>query len=269
MITNAGIVSILRALAENRAPGWQYMAVGYGTSQPTRTQEALDAEFERIEIAGGWTTSMGTSRVLAVFGAYVGNWYWREFGIFDSPAKRAILSTCESTTGWTSDGTLTTTTFARRGQYAIQAQMLAGGTLGFANSSLQPILPEIDCEWSGEDRLQFYFRSSTSIGSIGVQVGNSSENYYHFVWSSSAGVWQFFDRQLIEADAITGMPIMPFTYFRLLIQPQSTQCTLYLDDISVFGPYGNMLVRGLLTPQGEKTHGVVWNLYCTIVWEGD
>jgi len=270
IITSEGRDALLTAIAGNTSPGWAYLAVGTGSSTPGSAQTALDCELYRGPFVGGWVTNPGTARLVAVFTAGEANGTWYEFGIFNEPAKQSVLSACDGTAGWSSDGTLVSeTSYVMQGAASLRCQMPAGGSVAFQGTALVPSTPDISSVvWSASDRLQFWYRSSTDIGTVWVRVGNSGSAYYLFQWvPGSANTWHLFSEKLSNAGTVVGYPLMPFQYFLLYHSPQASPFNEYVDYISIYGENGEMMTRGVFGTPVTKEWQEVLNAHYTVVIE--
>ena len=267
LITSAGMEAIANGIAFNQAPGFAYIAVGLGTTAPGSSQTALVQEIYREQVNAGWCPNPGTVRLVAVFGPTVANGDWREFGIFDSEARRVTVSTCEGTAGWSSDGTLTQeTTNVQQGEASLRAQMTSSGTIAFSSTSLSVSPGTVTIGTA--DYLQFWYYTTHDIGTLTVEFGQSPSSRFRWTWApGTTNAWACFHQQFASA-SVKPSNYASWTlsssdsYFRITHSAQGTVFDEYLDWISCFGTAGNMLARGTIS--ATKQHGHVYNLYYSL-----
>lgn len=258
IVTNAGITSLGGALASNTGPNWIYVATGLGSTAATATDTALEEEICRRPISGAHSPSIGVTRYLGVFTPSEGNGHWRELGIFDTPANRHYLSTCESTSGWSAGGHGTLVQETTVVQYlgaSILCQTTASGTIPYETSTALQVLSN----WSLGSVFQFWYRPSINLtGSLLVRLGSSNMNYYEWAFTpGDANQWSHFSRTFGEA-TVSGIPYS-LQYFRLSHTAQGSIFNQYLDSLSVFNPGGTLMARGIV--DAEKVYGTVRNVY--------
>jgi len=264
IITNEGRDSLTNALLTDSAPGWGYIAVGSGTSTPTVNDTELGIELCRRATTGVHSPSAGIARYLCVFTPREGNGLWREIAIFDSPEIREYLSQCDTITGWTSDGTLTSEpTIVQQSAASIKCTM-AGGTSGdiaYETSALTDPIPELESILQ-TDFFQFWYRTNVDTGTLTVRLGVDSSNYYQWTWTPGVtDEWAHFHNTFDNA-SVTGTPTgAPLTYFRLSRTDPSNSIE-YLDGLSIFRENGTMMARGAV--DATKVYNTVRNVYYSI-----
>jgi len=257
VVTTKGRDSIISAIAQNISPGWSYIAVGVGTSTPGSAQTALDREIFRTPVVGGYVPNPGTARLLAVLDTGEGCGDLREIGVFNADARRVVLSSCDGTANWQSDGTLTAeTTIVMEGAASLRAQMGTAGEVAF-HGSLSPALGSVT--FGTPDYLQFWYRTEQDVGTVTVEVGDPTV-YYRFMWApGTTDAWVLFHNQLGSATKVGSGSPSSWSYFKLYHSAIGTVFYEYLDWVSLFGKSGDLLARG--TIDASKDHGEAYNLY--------
>lgn len=252
LITSAGLASLLQAVARNQPPGWQYIAVGVGSSPPGSAQTALDCEIHREPVCGGLVLE-DYAKLTSIFGPFVGNGHWREVAVFDSDIHRLALSTCETVQGWSSDGTLVvSTSVVQQGGAALRCQAGPTTVTPFTSGSIAPeeaLVPFSNRETPLADAyFQFWYRTSAQVGTVSVSYGSGPDDC--FTWDfivPSTDEWHVFTVNL-GTSSYLGDPWTSrgWTYFKLKHKPLGQFFDEYLDYLSLFIPTGVMLCRGTL-----------------------
>jgi hypothetical protein len=263
LITSLGRDSLVNGMVNNEGSDWLYIGVGLGTTTPGSSDTALADEIYREVISARWNPTTGQVRLLCMLGPYYGNGHWKEIGIFDEAATRYLVSSCEGTAGWTSDGVLTSeTTIVMEGLASLRAQMSTGKVKAFSG----PTTWDYGLLLGTIDIFQFWYRTTMNTGALTVRLGKDSSNYYYWSWNpGTIDSWAHFSGQLGTASQ-TGTPTPPWAsnaiYFYLGHSAIGSVYYEYLDWLSFFHPAGDLMARATL--DFEKDWNEVINVYYTL-----
>lgn len=259
LITTEGQNSIVTFLRDQTAPDWLYVAVGAGTTAPASADTVLVEELCRKAATGIYSPNPGTVRFVAVFTVGEANGDWNELGIFNEAAIRQSLHSCETTTNWSSDGSLSQeTSEVQSGAASLQCTMTAAGTIAFQNSNLT--YGTVD--WGTADYFQFWHYVDSDIGTATVRLGSDASNYYEWSWvPGGTGSWKHFHETLDSASE-TGTPGTALDYFRMTHGSVGSGFDQYLDELSLFRENGTLYARG--TVDATKAFNTVRNVYYSI-----
>ncbi len=253
LITTIGRDSLVNSVLTDEGPAWLYVGIGVGTATPGSSDTALGDEIHRELISARWSPSSGQVKLLSVIGPYYGNGHWREIGIFDTPEVRSILSSCEGTAYWTSDGTLTSeATMVQEGLKSLRAQMLTGDLIPFGlNTNDAADLGFENQTFGTADIFQFLYRTSADTGALTVRVGMSSASYFQWTWDpGTVDAWALFSQTFASATQV-GTPSYQLNYFRLSHSSVAATYYEYLDRLSVFQKDGSLMVHAALDFQKD------------------
>jgi len=253
---------------EESAPYPYY--IGVGTEKvPTGTNEreltALQDELERESITSRSTTAEREARLVSTFKAKTGTGNWQEIGLFLEAPRVVILSNCDTTTGWSSDNTLSIeTTDYREGAGALEAS--GTGTVDFLNTALSPSYGAYT--FTEDDKLQlWYYIDDTAnlAGSIFIEISSSAkvdvdEYQFEIAKADLSSGWNWISKVISGATKVGSPDLNAIVRFRLHASKAASALSR-VDKIRLFGEQGLMWARAELATPIEKGLGEVWNVY--------
>lgn len=265
IITTLGRDSLTDSFVSNAGADWTYMAVGLGTNALGSADTKLYKEIYRVPITGRYEMNSTRMRLVGVFNAYNANGDWTEIGIFDRDVNRSVLTNCNGTASFVSDGVVTRdTTYIHEGEASVRSQMDANGTLAFRYNG--DAITHTDF-LSTSTYLQFWYRNSVDPGTLTVKAGTSPSDYYQFSWApGTTNVFTLFHEPFSSGSAI-GNPVIgsnfPISWFEITHSSGIGAIYYeYMDYVTVYNDTGILMARGTISK--SKLWNTTINAYYTL-----
>lgn len=256
-ITDVGKQRIARFLVGESITSPTHIAIGNKAAAFTESPSGfteLKAEFERAAISNKLRSSPVTARLVALFGSGTGTGEIREFGLFDSAETTVTVDDAESTTGWTSNGTVTLdTSDYREGSASLSVSDITGD--GTAKLLFRHTTKSVDVTSMSESdyyQLWFYIDDTsklTGINTVKFGVGDSATNYYVHAVSPSdlSNGWnwvqvKFSDMAKVGSPSMFTAGTLSFIDVEATIATGQTPTTK-IDKLRIFSPTGNLWAR--------------------------